>query len=153
MSVRPFSQTDLAWVLTLNNLHAREVNEISEAWLAELVAVCARARVIDDVAFLVAFDETTPTQGPHHAWWKARRASFVYVDRVVVAESARGRGLARLLYEDLASSSSGRPLVSEVNIDPPNPASIAFHERLGFVVAGEGADPRNGKRVRYFERT
>jgi predicted GNAT superfamily acetyltransferase len=40
-----------------------------------------------------------------------------------------------------------------VNIDPPNPASLAFHAKLGFVGCGEAIDPRNAKRVRYLVRT
>jgi predicted GNAT superfamily acetyltransferase len=148
--IRSFEPSDLAWVLALNNRHATEVNELSPERLAEIVRVASRARVIDtERAFLVAFDERTPVQNPHHEWWLARRKSFVYVDRVVVAEHARGQGLARLLYEDLTD---GRPICSEVNIDPPNPASLAFHEKLGFVACGESSDPRNNKRVRYLEK-
>jgi predicted GNAT superfamily acetyltransferase len=72
--------------------------------------------------------------------------------RVVVAPEARGRGLGRRLYEDLAATAGARPLCCEVNLVPPNPGSLAFHERLGFAACGEGDDPRNGKRVRYLIR-
>jgi predicted GNAT superfamily acetyltransferase len=50
------------------------------------------------------------------------------------------------------SVAAGRPLCCEVNIEPPNDASLAFHERLGFVGCGEGMDPRSGKRARYLVR-
>jgi len=90
--------------------------------------------------------------GPNHAWFLARHRAFLYIDRVVVAAQARGRGWARRLYEDAAAIAGARPLCCEVNIVPPNEASLAFHERLGFVACGEAADPRNGKRVRYLER-
>ncbi|MBC7975179.1 MAG: GNAT family N-acetyltransferase, partial [Myxococcales bacterium] len=72
--------------------------------------------------------------------------------RVVIAADARGRGHARRLYDDLATRAAGRPLCCEVNVQPPNPGSLAFHERLGFVACGEADDPRNGKRVRYLVR-
>lgn len=83
------------------------------------------------------------------------RPGTAYVDRVAVAASARGQGIARRLYEDLAAAvlASGRNgLACEVNLDPPNPGSLAFHARLGFRSAGEARDPRNGKRVLYLFR-
>lgn len=157
MMLRPIEDADLPVVLALNNAHAREVNALTASELAGLVAVAAWTRVVDDgadgvAAFLIAFDERTPRQGPNHGWFLERRPAFLYVDRVVVAPEARGRGLARALYEELATAAKGRPLVCEVNVVPPNPESLAFHERLGFSACGEAEDPRNGKRVRYLMR-
>jgi uncharacterized protein len=39
----------------------------------------------------------------------------------------------------------------EINLLPPNPASDAFHARMGFVEVG-AAQLANGKTVRYLER-
>ena len=151
--IRSLSAADLPDVLALNNAHAAEVNALSPEALAALVAVAAHAVVIDGgLGFLIALDERTPAQGPNHAWFRARHCAFLYIDRVVVAAEARGRGWARRLYDDAAAIAGARPLCCEVNIVPPNAASLAFHERLGFVACGEAADPRNGKRVRYLER-
>jgi predicted GNAT superfamily acetyltransferase len=151
--IRSLAPDDLDWVLALNNAHAAEVNALTAAELAGLVAVAAPARVVDGgLGFLIAFDAATPVQGPNHGWFVARRPAFCYIDRVVIAPAARGRGLARALYEDLATSAAGRPLCCEVTVIPPNAPSLAFHERLGFTPCGEADDPRNGKRVRYLVR-
>lgn len=153
MHLRNIEPADLPSLLALNNDHAVEVNALTDEGLARLVSVAASARIIDGgLGFLVAFDETTPAQGPNHAWFIERYPAFLYVNRVVIVPEGRGRGLARHLYEDLASVAAGRPLCCEVNIEPPNDASLAFHERLGFAACGEGVDPRNGKRVRYLLR-
>ncbi len=153
MTLRAIEVGDLPALLALNNEHAAEVNALTDRELGHLVAVAARARVAPGaVGFVIAFDEHAPVQGPNHAWFIERYAAFLYVDRVVVAASARGRGLARGLYEDLASIAAGRPLCCEVNIEPLNVASLAFHERVGFEGVGEATDPRNGKRVRYLVR-
>jgi predicted GNAT superfamily acetyltransferase len=74
---------------------------------------------------------------------------------VVVAPQARRQGVARALYDDLAGLARAERiglLACEVNLDPPNPRGLAFHEALGFLPAGEATDPRTGKRVRYLRK-
>jgi uncharacterized protein len=152
--IRPITTDDLPAVLALNNAHAVEVNALTADALTALVAIAAHARIIGDCeGFLLAFSERTPVQGPNHAWFIARYPAFFYIDRVVIAHEARGRGQARSMYADLAAIAVGRPLCCEVNVAPPNPGSLAFHDRLGFVACGEADDPRNGKRVRYLVRS
>jgi predicted GNAT superfamily acetyltransferase len=151
--ISPLTTEDLPGVLALNNAHAAEVNALTADALAELFARATHARVVDGgLGFLLAFSEQTPALGPNHAWFLARYPAFLYIDRIVIAPAARGLGHARLLYDDLAAIAAGRPLCCEVNVVPPNPASLAFHARLGFVACGEAVDPRNGKRVRYLIR-
>lgn len=151
--IRDLAPADLAAALALNNESAVEVNALTAEALANQVALAAAARIVDGaLGLLIAFDETTPPQGPNHAWFLERLPAFLYIDRVVIARAARGRGVGRQLYQDLAERAAGRPLCCEVNVDPPNPGSLAFHERLGFSARGEAVDPRNGKRVRYFVR-
>ncbi|WP_394829612.1 GNAT family N-acetyltransferase [Pendulispora albinea] len=150
--IRDIEPKDFPLLLRINNDHAMEVNELTRERLEELVGLSARARVVDaGLGFLLAFDQTTPVQGPNHAWFLEREPAFFYIDRVVVVPEARGRGLARRLYEDLAAAGD-RVLCAEVNLEPPNHPGLAFHERLGFVPCGEGVDPRNGKRVCYLRQ-
>ena len=151
--IRDLEPADFPVALALNNENAAEVNALTADELATQAGLAAAARFVEGgLGLLIAFDETTPRQGPNHGWFLERVPAFLYIDRVVIAEAARGRGLGRLLYEDLLQRAAGRPLVCEVNVDPPNPVSLAFHERLGFGPRGEAVDPRNGKRVRYFVR-
>lgn len=151
MRIRPLESDDLPVLLALNNAHAAEVNALTEDAFRRHMTVAAYAVCVDGgLGFLLAFDETTPVQGPNHGWFVERFARFAYVDRVVVAAEARGQGIARRFYERLVEA--GRPLCCEVNVEPLNAVSLAFHERLGFVPCGEAIDPRNGKRVRYLVR-
>jgi predicted GNAT superfamily acetyltransferase len=155
--IRTLTPSDFPAVLALNDAHAAEVNALGAEGLASLVAIAAHALVVDDAnakleGFVIVLDERTPPCGPNHGWFAARHSAFSYVDRIVVDAASRGRGVARALYEHVAALHPDRPVCCEVNIDPPNPVSLAFHERLGFRAVGEAVDPRNGKRVRYLMR-
>jgi uncharacterized protein len=127
--------------------------------LRRLLGVAALATAIGAPgkpdAFLLAFDHDTPSQGPNHAWFLARRPRFLYVDRVCVDPRARRRGLGRALYAHAIAEAvrRGIPIVCcEVNTDPPNPVSEAFHASFGFLETGRAFLPDRGKSVRYLER-
>ena len=63
---------------------------------------------------------------------------------------------ARLLYADLierASAAGHEMLVCEVNCEPPNPASDAFHAAVGFTEVARAAIHRGSKVVRYLARS
>jgi hypothetical protein len=157
---RSIQSADHAALLALNNAHEKEVGHTEEAELLRFLARAAHAAAIGPAGnpdgFLIAFDHSTPPQGPNHAWFLARHARFLYVDRVCVAPRARKRGLARALYAEAfaLARSRGLPVICcEVNLDPPNPVSDAFHQALGFVEVGRAHLPARGKTVRYLERT
>lgn len=142
-------------LLALNNAHAQELSWLEPDKLSAMVreAFLARRVGLDD-ALLIAFDQDAAYDSPNFLWFRARCDRFVYVDRIVVASKARGRGLAKALYLELfeAARAAGHlRVVCEVNSHPPNPASDAFHAALGFVEVGAAALP-GGKTVRYFER-
>jgi predicted GNAT superfamily acetyltransferase len=145
-------------ILALNNAAVPEVNAIDGAMLDHLAAI-GRVRVAaadgQILAVLVTLPPGQAYDSLNYAWFSARYDDFLYIDRVVVAPDARGSGIGRLLYEDaiVAAAAAGRPFVlSEVNVDPPNPASLAFHERLGFRQVAERLNEREGKTVAMMER-
>ncbi len=157
-AIHDLGPLDSAHVLVLNNAHAIETSELDEERLAALLRMAFYARGIDDgaTAFLVALDHNAAYKNENFEWFKARRESFVYIDRVIVAEAARGRGIAKALYDDLfaeAKLAGHERVVCEVNIDPPNPASEAFHSAMGFTAVGQAAIHNGTKTVRYFEKT
>jgi hypothetical protein len=146
-----------AELLALNNEHAEELSLLDAADLEALLGEAFYARRVGALdAALIAFDQDAAYASPNFLWFKARYPRFVYVDRVVVAPSARGRGLARTLYEDLfatARDAGHERVVCEVNSVPPNPASDAFHARLGFDVVGDASIHGGAKTVRYLMRS
>ena len=144
---------DLAATLQLNNTESAATSWLEPQSLDVLLAgafhvghVAAGAD-----AFLIAFDEGADYDSPNYRWFCAQLPRFVYVDRIVVNAACRGQGLARRLYAELAAvarKAGHTELVCEVNLDPPNPVSDAFHAALGFRELGRGS-PYAGKVVRY----
>ncbi len=159
--VKPLTTADLAGpdgeaLLALNNAHAVELSWLEPEKLAHLVAQAFVARRVGAAdALLLTFDQAADYDSVNYLWFRERYRAFVYVDRVVVADSARGRGLARALYDDLfvaAKAAGHERIVCEVNSDPPNPASDKFHAALGFVTVGTAAIHGGKKTVTYLER-
>lgn len=144
--VSPLASQDEAAVLALNNLHAAELSFLDAERLPFLIGEAFYAGRIGRLdAFLLAFDQTAAYDSPNFLWFRRRYERFAYVDRVVVASHARGRGHARLLYEELfaRAAAAGHDIVAcEVNSEPPNPASDAFHGRMGFSEVGSATSRR-----------
>ena len=144
-------------LLALNNAHAQELSWLEAERLEYLISEAFLARRIGRLdAFLLAFDQDARYDSPNFIWFRSRYPRFVYVDRIVVAPSARGRSCARRLYSDLfehAVRAGHDRVVCEVNMTPPNPASDAFHAALGFVEVGSASVHGGSRTVRYLSQT
>jgi len=152
VALQSASQLDL---LALNNAFAAETSYQSEEDWTRLVEQARFGYAVPPAdGFLIGMDQSADYHSPNFLWFKARFDRFAYIDRIVIAASAHGRGIGRALYECLfedAKAGGFERIVAEVNAVPPNPTSLAFHERMGFSVIGEQAFD-TGKTVRYFER-
>lgn len=142
-------------ILTLNNQHARETSMLDAARLAMLLDRACVAWAIGRLdAMLIAFDQDADYDSVNFQWFRQSRERFVYVDRIIVAPQARGRGFARQLYQglfDWAVQRGHHRIVCEVNAVPANPASDAFHAALGFVELARVVIGPGDKAVRYLE--
>jgi uncharacterized protein len=142
-------------LLALNNRSAVETSWLEPARFDSMVATAfAALHVPQAQALLLTFDQSADYDSPNFLWFRERFDRFVYIDRIVVDEQARGLGLARQLYEQLfdLALEAGHDLVTcEVNSVPPNPGSDAFHAAMGFVEAGSAA-LTPGKSVRYLKK-
>ena len=116
-------------------LTARDLNRITEA--ASIVVV---ALLNESVAgYSVGYAADAAYAGEEFQWFLCRGRDFLYVDQIAVAVSHRSRGIGAALYQELAQFAERnqlRSLVCEVNVEPPNPRSMAFHARQGFDEVG-----------------
>jgi len=153
--IRGLSAQDWAWVGALNAASEAETSPLTEMRFNQMLGKSLVSWAYGErEAFLIVFDQGADYDSANFLWFRARYPNFAYVDRIVVAEKARGRGIARALYEGLfrhLSEAGFDKVVCEVNFAPPNPASDAFHAGLGFQELGR-AQLANGKGVRYLSR-
>jgi predicted GNAT superfamily acetyltransferase len=156
--VRDALAADHAAVLALNNSATPNVNELSDGEFAWITSHADYFRVAEDAAgltaFVIALRPGLAYWSLNYRWFADRGGSFIYLDRIVVDERARGTGVGRAMYDDLDRFARGRwPCITlEVNLMPPNPGSLAFHERLGFTQVGVRQEEGGTKAVALMER-
>ncbi|MEX0976376.1 MAG: GNAT family N-acetyltransferase [Woeseia sp.] len=142
LPIRDVELDDLQCVLEMNEASVPHVNSVTLAQMQKFLDEAAyfRVAIVDGVpaGFLIGLTPDADYQSLNFRWFCDKYASFAYIDRVAVAATARRRGLAAALYRDFEDSfnSQSPRLVCEVNLRPPNPASMRFHERMGFVRVG-----------------
>jgi predicted GNAT superfamily acetyltransferase len=145
--LRPITDADLAAVLALNSRFVEYLSPLDAERLVWLIGLADRAEVVDvdgEVAgFVVTFAPGSDYDSENYRWFTERYGDrFYYLDRIVIAERFRRRGLAAFVYD--AMEATARPagrLALEVNVDPPNDGSLAFHAGRGYVEVGRLGDP------------
>ncbi len=141
MRLRPITEADHPDVLALNERNVELLAPLDDARLAELRTAADTAHVIDVdgqfAGFVITFTAGAAYDGENFGWFTARFDDFCYLDRVVIHEGFRRRGLASKVY-DLLEPGCRRPVFTlEVNLDPPNHGSLAFHRARGYTEVGQ----------------
>lgn len=142
--IRDYKPADAIQVLALNDACQPDVGPMSSAKLAEFTEWAPYFRVIEVqetvVGLLIGLDHEAPYGSPNFGWFVDNLDRFAYIDRIAIDESQRGQGWGPALYRDfeLWAATTGLPqLCAEVNVVPPNPRSVRFHELYGFERLGE----------------
>lgn len=148
MLLRPATAADDARILDWNE---GDVHFLAPMDQQRLDYLKDRANAVDVIqvgaepaGFVITFVEGADYDSPNYLWFAAREPQLHYVDRIVIDPRHRGTGLARRVYAMLAARFPTRPMCAEVNIAPPNRASLAFHADLGFTEVGRLGDHPNG---------
>jgi predicted GNAT superfamily acetyltransferase len=154
--LRPIEPRDHASVLALNARNVELLAPMDEERLTQLMGWADRADVIQaesDVAgFVVTFAPGTAYDSENYRWFSDHRGDgFYYLDRIVLADSHRRLGLGRRVYDELEQVAAGYGrMVLEVNLEPANEPSLAFHRARGYVDVAELGEP--GKKVLLMEK-
>ncbi len=83
---------------------------------------------------MLTFASGSAYDGENFAWFGERYRDFRYLDRIVIHADFRRRGLGTRVYDELEDGPA--MLALEVNLDPPNEPSLAFHRSRGYEEVG-----------------
>jgi len=141
--IRDAQEADFNAILQLNAGEEVQTSAMDREKLVVLHGLASHHRVAEVngqiAAFILVMRETARYQSENFTWFSSRYPRFLYIDRIVVAQRFGGRKIGSALYTDLmgaARADGVNLLVCEYNLDPPNPASKAFHARFGFAEVG-----------------
>ncbi len=139
--LRPVAGDDVDAVLALNERNVTALAPMDAARLEQLRGWADRFDVLEVegsfAGFVVTFGPGSPYDSGFYSWFEERYDDFYYLDRIVLHEDFRRRGLGSLVYDEIEqrAGAHGR-LTLEVNIRPCNEGSLAFHGGRGFCEVG-----------------
>lgn len=146
--LRPIGPDDHARVLAWNAADVELLAPMDSDRLTQLLGLADTAAIIEqngidrdgaDAGFVLTFADGTGYDSVNYRWFAARHPHFVYLDRIVIDPAHRRTGLAGRVYDELEAAAATRAEVFclEVNLDPPNEPSLAFHASRGYRIVGE----------------
>ena len=140
--LRPLGPDDLDEVVGLNERFVHLTAPMSHARVREMAETGTVEVIVHDdrfAGFVITAMSGSDFESENFAWFAERYDAFCYLDRIIVHEDVRRAGLGRRVYDEVeARAAATVPLLTlEVNIDPPNEPSLAFHTGRGFKAVGE----------------
>lgn len=141
--LRPLVAGDVEAATVLNDADVPRVGHLGVGGLGALLVHAELALVAEAAGEVVGLAVTigpgTAYASPNYRFFEARGSDHLYLDRIVVAASVRRQGIATALWDavEAHARATGRAeLTCEVNVRPPNPASLALHLGRGFIEVG-----------------
>ena len=123
MTVREIGTEDLDTVIEINQTALEGVGPLDREKLSMLVDQAA--------GFVITLPTGADYESSRYDWFEDRLDDYVYLDRIVVAQTHRRLGVASRLYEEIEGA---KPVALEVY--DHNDGSLAFHESRGFEPVG-----------------
>ena len=142
MDIRRLEPEDVAAAWQINEQGLPGTGQVSHEEMADRLSLSELSIGAFEgnslLGFVLCLIPRTRYASLNYAWFNQRYQEFLYVDRIAVAIEHRGRGIGTLLYERVIEHAESLqfPVTAEVNLTPPNPGSIRFHERHSFTEVG-----------------
>ena len=140
---RPYLDTDQRTILDLNAESVAVLSPLDECRFQALAQMSDMLQVADvdgqTIGFIMAFADNRAYDSINYRWFAARLKNFLYIDRVVLSPLFRRHGLGTHFYQQAQAFAQARGLswlAVEVDIKPPNLASLEFHKKQGFMEIG-----------------
>ena len=143
-TIRPITQRDRDAILTINAGSMPGVSALDSEYYDLLLRECELFHAIEVdgrvAGYVCAMNRDATYDGDEFLWFQRYfRETFLYIDQIAISRSDRGTGLGRALYDYLKTHAVQKGmghLTCEVNHEPMNAASQAFHRQLGFEEVG-----------------
>ena len=142
MDIRNLTVAEASALWTINEECLPGVGQITQSAMEDLVSLASLpiGAYQDQVlmGFVLCLPPGTRYASLNYAWFNERYDAFVYVDRIAVGQSYRDKSVGTFLYQRVIEESQKLqcPVAAEINIEPPNPGSMRFHQRHGFDQVG-----------------
>jgi predicted GNAT superfamily acetyltransferase len=142
MDIRRLESKDVTAAWKINEQGLPGTGKVSHDEMLDLLSLSELPLgIFDDgemLGFVLCLTPRTRYASLNYAWFNERYQEFLYVDRIAVAVQHRDRGIGSLLYGRVIEHAESLQFLvtAEVNLTPPNPGSIRFHERHRFKEIG-----------------
>ena len=153
--IKTVDKFDFDFLISLNQKTLPEVSSTDLVGMSYFLKNSSYFKIIlydnHPVGFCIGLMPGKDYSSENYIWINKKCNSFIYVDRIVIDEKYRNRGIGSYLYTHLTKTYYGQveSITCEVNILPYNKPSINFHKKYGFKEIGQ-KDTENGKkRVSY----
>jgi predicted GNAT superfamily acetyltransferase len=137
--IRDAVKSDEEFILALNAASTPAVAEMDAEDYRDIAGWAHRVLVAEldgkPCGFLILIRPGTAYPSDNYGWFEAKFDNHLYIDRIAISDAAKGRGVGRAFYDEatrIAAKNGDQRLTCEVNVEPPNPQSMAFHQRVGF---------------------
>jgi uncharacterized protein len=146
MILRAYAPDDLRAIHAINQAAVPAVgSETVEdlGWIADASVITVVAEQDGEIAgFCLVLAPGTGYGSLNYRWFCERYTDFVYLDRVAISPRFARQGIGRAVYAEVERLAAlacpdASDFVLEVNLEPRNDESLAFHAQLGFVEVGQ----------------
>jgi predicted GNAT superfamily acetyltransferase len=142
MEIRNLAPANIEAIWAINEQGLPGTGRVSEQEISDLLQFSSLSVGVFDgnelLGFVICLPPRTRYGSLNYQWFNDHYNAFVYVDRIAVSTLQRNQGVGTKLYDAVVAYSKERkiPIAAEVNLNPPNPGSIRFHERFNFEQVG-----------------
>ena len=142
LEIKTLTKTDVDTIWSINEEGLPGTGKVSPEEIEALLdfsSLAVGAYYGEELAgFVICLPPKTAYGSLNYAWFNKRYDKFLYVDRIAVSIEYQNQNIGSTLYEHVKKQAEemGAPVTAEVNIHPPNPGSMRFHDRHGFEQVG-----------------
>ena len=143
MEIRALQISDSSSIWEINEQGLPGTGKVSEQEILGLLNYSSFSISLFDsnslLGFVICLPPKTAYGSLNYLWFNERYDDFLYVDRIAVSTANRNQKIGSKLYQAVIDTASkiGVPIAAEVNLRPPNPDSVRFHQRHGFTEIGQ----------------